>query len=108
MLNRSTRRRNARKRANMLQSAAVTFTAIPLALGCAAVAAAIGANFAISMERAAAMRFDLVEIAGNGESDIRDYDLTADDCRAALYQVAANDRKAAVRFTCERATFASN
>lgn len=107
MSNRSTRRRNSRNRVSGLQVAAIAFVAVPLAMGCAAVAAAIGANFAAIIERADSSRFNLVEITGNGESDIRDHGLTGDDCRALLFQFAQIDRRALARFVCEPATVAS-
>ena len=43
-------------------------------------------------------RYNLVEIHRNGESDIRDHGLTAEDCRAALLRMAFDH---AGRFTCE-------
>lgn len=106
MRRRSIRRRNARNRANVLQVAAIAFTAIPLAMGCAAVAAAIGGNFALSMQRAALVTYALVETQATGESDIRDHGLTAGDCRAALFSIHASNREAAGRFTCEAETVA--
>jgi hypothetical protein len=89
--------------ANVLKVSAVAFIAFPLVMGCASVAAVVGANFAATKWPADLSRFELIETAANGESDIRDYDLTADDCRAALIQIAATDRRSAARFTCRPA-----
>lgn len=101
-------RRRSNRRTSVLQIAAITFTAIPLVMGCAAVAAAIGANAAVSLQRAAAVTYSLIETHGSGDSDIRDYGLSSSDCRARLFLIHSSNRESAYRFTCEAESVASN
>lgn len=101
MRRRSPRRRHS-SNPQALQIAAVAFVAIPLAMGSIALVAAIGATMAGNMQKEAESRlYALVETQGNGESDIRDYDLSASDCRAALITIAMERRATVGRFTCE-------
>lgn len=101
-------RRRSNRRTSVFKVAAMAFTAIPLVMGCAAVAAAIGANAAVSLQRAAVVTYSLVETHGSGDSDIRDYGLSASDCRAALFVIHSSNRESAYRFTCEAESVASN